>query len=599
MENMMRKVERMARGNAKRRLWQRVVAVPAAIVVFVTTYALILPAIAMERDTYCGLEAHQHTDECYTAQLACGYEEGQVLQSAQAVIGLACTAAAHQHTADCYDEAGSVICGYADFLAHMHTADCYDESGALVCPLPQVEPHTHDENCYVEELVNVCGLPESEGHTHSDACYATELVTELTCTEPESMGHTHTDACWANVETMELTCGQSESEGHTHSDACFITEKRLVCSKPEVILHTHTDDCYTTTVLEDGTEITERTCGMTEVNEHIHTADCFYTYEQTIERPHQHTDLCYLMTLTCTKPEHEHSEACYVAPETAETEAAETETAADEAVADETEIAEIDDGIVQIEDDLVQIAEDGVPHFAMPVLVCGMSEHEHSTNCMDENMNYVCGVAPHTHTGECYAIPGLDGVSPILVCGMSEHFHTEACYNEAGELACGEQEHLHDVACFQLPEGVEDPDEAQVQAASLRQKTFENDDVVVTASYGPEAGLPEDARLIAYKVTAESDPERYAERLAQASAKLDESELTAGQMVVYNIGFFDEHNCEIEPLTEVQVEVQFKDSDGFAVDNTAAVLHFDGESVEMLDADSDVENNSATFSGNF
>ena len=47
MENMTRKVERMARKNAKRKLWRRAISIPAAIVVFITTYALILPAIAM------------------------------------------------------------------------------------------------------------------------------------------------------------------------------------------------------------------------------------------------------------------------------------------------------------------------------------------------------------------------------------------------------------------------------------------------------------------------------------------------------------------------------------------------------------------------
>ena len=51
----------------------------AVVVVFVTTYSLILPAITMTRQTYCGMEEHQHTDDCYTVEreLTCGLEESE------------------------------------------------------------------------------------------------------------------------------------------------------------------------------------------------------------------------------------------------------------------------------------------------------------------------------------------------------------------------------------------------------------------------------------------------------------------------------------------------------------------------------------------
>ena len=37
----------------------------SAVIVFCTVYALILPAITMERTAYCGLEVHEHTDACF------------------------------------------------------------------------------------------------------------------------------------------------------------------------------------------------------------------------------------------------------------------------------------------------------------------------------------------------------------------------------------------------------------------------------------------------------------------------------------------------------------------------------------------------------
>ena len=56
----------------------------SCVVVFITVYALILPAITLERKTVCGLEEHTHTEACYTeGELKCDREE-------------------HVHTETCY-----------------------------------------------------------------------------------------------------------------------------------------------------------------------------------------------------------------------------------------------------------------------------------------------------------------------------------------------------------------------------------------------------------------------------------------------------------------------------------------------------------------
>lgn len=56
----------------------------SCVVVFITVYALILPAITLERETVCGLEEHTHTEACYTeGELKCDREE-------------------HVHTETCY-----------------------------------------------------------------------------------------------------------------------------------------------------------------------------------------------------------------------------------------------------------------------------------------------------------------------------------------------------------------------------------------------------------------------------------------------------------------------------------------------------------------
>lgn len=50
----------------------RLVRILACLVVFCTTYALILPAITKEKTTFCGHAAHTHDESCWTTKLICG-----------------------------------------------------------------------------------------------------------------------------------------------------------------------------------------------------------------------------------------------------------------------------------------------------------------------------------------------------------------------------------------------------------------------------------------------------------------------------------------------------------------------------------------------
>ena len=59
--------EQLNKKHRRKRTWYKILSVPICLVVIVTTYALILPAITMEStpDTYCGIAEHVHTDDCY------------------------------------------------------------------------------------------------------------------------------------------------------------------------------------------------------------------------------------------------------------------------------------------------------------------------------------------------------------------------------------------------------------------------------------------------------------------------------------------------------------------------------------------------------
>ena len=363
--DVLRDAEKYTRVHKRKRLRHRVVTVLAGVVVFCTTYALILPAITLEKQ--CDIPEHTHTDACY-AQVT-SVEKRVPVCSAK-------TLEIHRHTADCYDADGNPTCGYADFVVHRHDSRCYDETGNLWCPLPEIEAHRHTADCYA--------LPEE--HTHAEGCY-TSVRGDLVCGE-----HVHTDACY--TETAVLACGLEESEEHQHDENCYETSRELscgidsdhshtdacyeweqvlscdlptepaedaqpvlVCTKPEIVLHRHTPDCFDA----DSKLI----CGQTQVLEHRHSDACFETVAEPVDTgtltctdtAHVHTARCYgTWELVCGQEEHTHSEACK--PE--------------------------------------------------ETVFCGKDAHTHGEACRDENGELVCGTEEHTHSLACYADPGAD-----------------------------------------------------------------------------------------------------------------------------------------------------------------------------------------------
>lgn len=366
--DVLRGAEKYTKVHKRKRLRHRVVTVLAGVVVFCTTYALILPAITLEKQ--CDIPEHTHTDACY-AQVT-SVEKRVPVCSAE-------TLEIHRHTADCYDADGNPTCGYADFVVHSHDSRCYDETGNLWCPLPEIEAHRHTADCYA--------LPEE--HTHAEGCY-TSVRGDLVCGE-----HVHTDACY--TETAVLACGLEESEEHQHDENCYETSRELtcgidsdhshtdacyeweqvlscdlptepaedaqpmlVCTKPEIVLHRHTPDCFDA----DGNLI----CGQTQILEHQHSDACFETVAEPVDTgtltctdtAHVHTARCYgTWELVCGQEEHTHSEAC-------------TQNEQEETV------------------------------------FCGKDAHTHGEACRNENGELVCGTEEHTHSLACYADPGAD-----------------------------------------------------------------------------------------------------------------------------------------------------------------------------------------------
>ena len=373
--------KKYTKAHQRKKRWYRVVTCLAAVVVFCTTYALILPAITLEKK--CEIPEHTHTEACYTKvttrekrNLACGVEADTVI---------------HYHDSSCYDENGNLWCLLPEVSAHVHGEDCYTvstiepphvhtaecyarERGELICTESTEPVHLHTEVCYSESRNLTCGQEESSGHSHGEGCY--DENGELICTLEESAGHCHDDACY--TITRETSCGMAEEPAHQHSDECYqwtetlicglsdqpvemeSPEPVLTCGREEILLHEHTADCYN----ENGA----LTCGKIQVLEHQHTDACFETVEEPVDTEaltctlpedenHTHGPLCHgTWELTCGMEEHVHGENCVVDEDT----------------------------------------------------FCGKAAHTHDETCLDENGNQVCGLEEHTHTLSCYSDPEAD-----------------------------------------------------------------------------------------------------------------------------------------------------------------------------------------------
>ena len=103
---MNKKIGVYTRKKFHKKRWRQFAFMMACIVVFCTTYALLLPAVTLEKKAACGLEEHQHEESCYEDRLVCGQEES----------------GEHRHSDICYRKV--LACGKE---VHVHSADCFQD----------------------------------------------------------------------------------------------------------------------------------------------------------------------------------------------------------------------------------------------------------------------------------------------------------------------------------------------------------------------------------------------------------------------------------------------------------------------------------------
>lgn len=204
-------------------------------------------ALTTDNEYSCGMEEHVHTDDCYTEELVCGYEEGQ--------------------------------------------PEDPDSAFSVDSEPTTEEPEAEPEEPEPEEI-------EPEVHHHTADCYETVLVEhkELTCGEEE---HTHDETCPVDPDTGDFLCGYEE---HEHSDDCYTTEteteEKLVCGYEEG------------QVLSDGVADDDGIAALEDTNTATSVAEDSSSEAVSEPVLHHHTEACYKKVLTCTIPEHTHTLEC-------------------------------------------------------------------------------------------------------------------------------------------------------------------------------------------------------------------------------------------------------------------------------------------------
>ena len=450
----------------RKKRWRSAVTALAAVVVFCTTYALILPAITMAQETYCGMEEHRHGDECYETVLVCD-KEFDVVQPE-----------GHIHTATCYDYEEVLTCGLEECedTVHEHTDDCYDEEGNLVCTEPEViEGHTHTEDCYSYEETLICGEEEQEEilepHRHTEACYTREFV----CTKPE---HTHSLICYSDKSADLESAGVWEATipeltGETAGENVALVAKSQI-GYTQSGRNYEVDDAggkhgYTRYGAWYGYPYSEW-CAMfasfclhyagVEQTDVPYAAGCVYWIEHLTdaglyERAGDYTPKTGDLVFFDTDGDGVSDHVGIVTGLHGETMETVEGNIGGEVVEERHELTDEDVfgfGVLPQEENLPDAPVIDDPEHPTPA-------EENPEENPDENPEEEApDENPDEEEPEEDPDENPEEQAPEPVCGLEEHEHTDACYSADGELICGLEEHRHTDACY--AEASDEPQES-------------------------------------------------------------------------------------------------------------------------------------------
>ena len=158
--------------------WRKMILCLSCVVVFCTVYALILPALTLERKTICGQEEHLHTEACYSTdgQLICGKEE-------------------HTHTETCYADTQTQNSQMED-----NTEQNQDSE----------QNKTPDAN-EADSVQDVENEAEAENVAETPTAQANEAI--MMAAEPAAEGEGGTGSATTTTEGFDLSANKTNLQG--------------------------------------------------------------------------------------------------------------------------------------------------------------------------------------------------------------------------------------------------------------------------------------------------------------------------------------------------------------------------------------------------
>lgn len=623
-QDVFQQASQYKKAHQRKKYRRRVVACMASVVVICTVYALILPAITMEKHAFCGMEEHVHDESCYARITVTPTEP---VCSTQPEV--------HTHTEECYAVPSSEVeTEENEQEPHIHTDECYTlQKGELICQQEEAEGHIHSEDCYEETKELICELEENEEHSHDDSCY--RITEELTCGLQESAGHQHEDTCysWEEVLTCGLSTEPSEETGTDEAAEPEETDRVLICGKEEIQEHIHTEECYP----EAETYVDMNTL-ICQIPEHTHSLACFSNPDADVETADDWEQILADVTLTGDF----RTDVLAVA----ETQLGYTESKENYTVLEDGETvkgytrygewygAPYGDWCAMFASFCFCYAE--IPNFpysadcsawteALSSEKYGLYEQAGSYEPQpgdlvffdfkdDEkedagHVGIVVELIPETDTDPA-RLRTIEGNSSDTVryvtydaadedilgygkmpeketgytCGLTGHVHSEYCEGYHGNLLCPFGEHIHGEEC-RLPE--------DVPVEERQELSYSGEDFQIHVSYGADALLPDGVTLEVQEISADS--EEYAEYLAQSLAAMEDVE---SEEEVLFARFFDVAFMlgeeKIEPSAPVSVTITYSEQVETGENVNCQAVHFSEEGTEVLEVETEKTDNEAT-----
>ena len=196
-KDMKQKAEPYIKRRHNRSIWKKIVQMMACVVVFCTTYALILPAITVEKKYSCGYEMHEHSEMCFEERA----DETCVVKT------VVCGLEEHIHDEACEVDADTKI----ELMSESEEAEVEEETQIEEETQVEEEAEVEEETQIEDKLELEEDVPETEEETKVEEEQKPE--TEQPLPEKNKLLMAGTKAATANV-TLNFTscsCGTTVS----------------------------------------------------------------------------------------------------------------------------------------------------------------------------------------------------------------------------------------------------------------------------------------------------------------------------------------------------------------------------------------------------